>query len=330
MILGSDNENRRTVQQAAEIIARSLEADGSSAGYFGRGCPASLVKRCETGPHMKPRKRLFHHRRLSGAQVARDRWVRYPVGDGGLRRLQELLATRARVRMPCMLIYGVAARARRCCLKSFSVIMPRHVRNAAVAGPSLPLNCLPCLLRSLYAEIIRSLNSGVLPTMRLHELGTRAIGMLQHASPRMLLIDEIQHLLSCGLRDQRAALNAIKFLANKLRISIVAAGTHEALHVMRADPQIASRFEQLELPDWTESQELRRFIAGYLALLPINPSPTAIDKKFVEYLLKLSEGVTGRIIEVLRRRFTRDRRQNSEGRSRSGGGRENVVFGQRA
>jgi hypothetical protein len=120
-------------------------------------------------------------------------------------------------------------------------------------------------------------------------------------APRMLLIDEIQHLLSCGLRDQRAALNAIKFLANKLRISIVAAGTHEALHVMRADPQIASRFEQLELPVWTESQELRRFIAGYLALLPIKRSPAAIDKRFVEYLLELSEGVTGRIIEVLRR-----------------------------
>jgi hypothetical protein len=117
----------------------------------------------------------------------------------------------------------------------------------------------------------------------------------------MLLIDEIQHLLSCGLRDQRVALNAIKFLANKLRISIVAAGTHEALHVMRADPQIASRFEQLELPVWTESQELRQFIAGYLALLPIKRASTAIDKRFVEYLLELSEGVTGRIIDVLRR-----------------------------
>ena len=124
--------------------------------------------------------------------------------------------------------------------------------------------------------------------------------MLQHAAPRMLLIDEIQHLLSCGL-DQRAALNAIKFLPNKLRISIVAAGTHEALHVMRADPQSASRFEHLELPVWTESQELGRFIAGYLALLSIKRSSAAIDKRFVEYLLELSEGVTGRIIDVLRR-----------------------------
>jgi uncharacterized protein (TIGR02391 family) len=34
---------------------------------------------------------------------------------------------------------------------------------------------------------------------------------------------------------------------------------------------------------------------------PINRSPAAIDKRFVEYLLELSEGVTSRIIEVLRR-----------------------------
>jgi len=104
-----------------------------------------------------------------------------------------------------------------------------------------------------------------------------------------------------ALGDQRAALNAIKYLANKLRVSIVAAGTYEALHVMRADSQIASRFEQHELPVWTESQELRRFIAGYLALLPIKKAAAEIDKRFVEYLLELSDGVTGRIIEVLRR-----------------------------
>jgi hypothetical protein len=71
--------------------------------------------------------------------------------------------------------------------------------------------------------------------------------------------------------------------------------------IENCDPQIAGRFEQLELPVWTESQELRRFIAGYLALLPIKRSPAAIDKRFVEYLLELSEGVTGRIIDILRR-----------------------------
>ena len=51
---------------------------------------------------------------------------------------------------------------------------------------------------------------------------------------------------------------------------------------------------------WTESQELRPFVAGYLALLPLKKAAVEIDKRFVECLLE-SDGVTGRIIEVLRR-----------------------------
>lgn len=83
-------------------------------------------------------------------------------------------------------------------------------------------------------------------------------------------------------------------------LSIVAAGTHEALHVMRYNPQIASRFEQIE-SIWTETHELRRFVAGYLALLPLKKSLAEIDKRFVSYLLELTEEVTDRIVDVLRR-----------------------------
>jgi hypothetical protein len=35
-------------------------------------------------------------------------------------------------------------------------------------------------------------------------------------------------------------------------------------------------------PVWTESEELRRFIAGYLALLPIRKMPKAVDKRLIE------------------------------------------------
>ena len=51
---------------------------------------------------------------------------------------------------------------------------------------------------------------------------------------------------------------------------------------MRFDPQIASRFEQMELPIWRESDELRRFIARYLAMLPVRKNPAAIDQRFIE------------------------------------------------
>jgi Cdc6-like AAA superfamily ATPase len=157
------------------------------------------------------------------------------------------------------------------------------------------------VIRSLYGEIVRTLGGNVRPTARYYELEDTAISLLGHANSRMLIIDEIQHLLSCSAREQRAALNMVKFLSNERRMTIVAAGTHEALHVMRFDPQIASRFEQMELPVWSESEELRRFIAGYLAMLPIRKNPTAIDQRFVEYLLALTDGVTGRIIDLLRR-----------------------------
>jgi len=234
--------------------------------------------------------------------VARDRWVNYPAGEAGLERLEELIATPARVRMPCLLIYGVSGAGKSMLLEKFQrdhaqTCQRRSGRRAIVAAQMPPVP----LIRSLYGELIRALNAEVSPTMRLHELECTAISMLRHAAPRMIMIDEIQHLLSCNAREQRAALNALKFLANQLRVSIVAAGTHESLHVMRYDPQIASRFEQLELPVWRESDELRRFIAGYLALLPVRKAPAALDRRFVEYIVELTDGVTGRIVDVLRR-----------------------------
>jgi len=216
--------------------------------------------------------------------IERDRWVGYPAGDAGLSRLAQLHATRARIRMPCLLLYGVSGAGKSMLLAKFQRDhAPKNTKRVGLQSivatqmPPVPV------IRSLYAEIVRTININARPSLRLHELEDTAIEMLTHAAPRMLIIDEIQHLLSCTSREQRAALNAIKYLANQLRISIVAAGTHEALHVMRCDPQIASRFEQMELPVWTESEELRRFVAGYLAMLPIRKMPKAVDKRFIEY-----------------------------------------------
>jgi len=53
---------------------------------------------------------------------------------------------------------------------------------------------------------------------------------------------------------------------------------------MRFDPQIASRFEQMELPASTESDELRRFVAGYLATLDIRKNPAEIAQRFIQYV----------------------------------------------
>jgi Cdc6-like AAA superfamily ATPase len=236
------------------------------------------------------------------AAVERDRWIGYPAGDAGLLRLGELFAMRPRVRMPCLLIYGVSGAGKSMLLEKFKRDHAPKRSNRSGQRPIIATQMPPVpVIRSLYGEMVRTLGGNVRPTARYYELEHTAISLLSHANPRMLIIDEIQHLLSCSAREQRAALNMVKFLSNERRMTIVAAGTHEALHVMRFDPQIASRFEQMELPVWSESDELRRFIAGYLAMLPVQKNPAAIDQRFVEYLLALTDGVTGRIIDLLRR-----------------------------
>ena len=227
------------------------------------------------------------------ASLARDRWVSYPAGDAGLQRLRELIATPAR---------GASGAGKSMVWEKFQRDHAQTCRRQSGKRPIVSAEMPPVPSRlSLYGELIRALNANVSPTMRLHELECTAIAMLMHAAPRMILIDEIPNLLSRSSREQRSALNALKYLANQLRVSIVAAGTHEALHVMGYDPQIASGFEQLELPVWTESEELRRFIAGYLKQLNVRRSAGATDKRFIEYLMELTDGVTGRIVDVLRR-----------------------------
>jgi Cdc6-like AAA superfamily ATPase len=204
--------------------------------------------------------------------------------------------------MPCLLIYGVSGAGKSMLLEKFKRDHAPKRANRNGQRPIIATQMPPVpVVRSLYGEIVRTLGGNVRPTARFYELEHAAITLLTHANPRILIIDEIQHLLSCSAREQRAALNMVKFLSNDRRISVVAAGTHEALHVMRFDPQIASRFEQMELPVWTESDELRRFVAGYLAMLPIRKNSAAIDQRFIEYVLALTDGVTGRIIDLLRR-----------------------------
>jgi hypothetical protein len=176
--------------------------------------------------------------------------------------------------MPCLLIYGVSGAGKSMLLAKFQRDhAPKQVKRVGLQSiiatqmPPVPV------IRSLYGEIVRSININARPSLRLHELENTAIEMLTHAAPRMLIIDEIQHLLSCTSREQRAALNAIKYLAIQLRMSIVAAGTHEALHVMRFDPQIASRFEQMELPIWTECSWLAS--PTPFGLVPFGPVRTS-------------------------------------------------------
>ena len=76
---------------------------------------------------------------------------RYPAGDAGLRRLNELLTVRPRVRMPCLMIYGGSGEGKTMLLEKFRrdsapAQMPRSGQRSIVTTRMPPVP----VIRSLY------------------------------------------------------------------------------------------------------------------------------------------------------------------------------------
>jgi hypothetical protein len=203
--------------------------------------------------------------------------------------------------MQNILIHGTSGAGKSMILEKFLRNHPFEADRDDSIRPIVTMQMPPLpTLRSFFSELLRAVECTVIIGSRISELEHDALRQLKKAKPHLLAIDEIHHLLACTPREQRAALNVLKFLSNELRVSIVALGTSEALHVMRTDPQIASRFESCTLPSWAGNEDLRSFVAGFLQQLDVDGSDIVNNRIAVDYILELTSGVTGRIVELLR------------------------------
>ena len=96
-------------------------------------------------------------------------------------------------------------------------------------------------------------------------------------------------------------MNLLKFIANELRVCLVAVGTSDALLAVQTDYQIASRFEPCEIPRWGATDEFRGFLAAYVKGLPLNEPSMITDRESVNLLPTRTNGITGRVALVLAR-----------------------------
>jgi hypothetical protein len=70
-------------------------------------------------------------------------------------------------------------------------------------------------------------------------------------------------------RGQRIFLNAIRFLANDLRLPLVCAGTLQAKQALMTDQQLADRFEAAELPAWENDSSFQQLLLSFESILPL-------------------------------------------------------------
>jgi hypothetical protein len=236
--------------------------------------------------------------------VQSARWVGFARAQLALEELERRFTYPTCARMPCMLLYGESGMGKTMILEKMERAHPNshHERRGITIRPVLTVQMPPSPdERRFYTRLLEILGAPYTSHDQLSALEARALFILKDIGTKLLCIDEVHHLLAGSQREQRRALNLLKFLANDLRIAGVVIGTNDAFHALQSDPQVASRFEPLLLPRWTEADAFRAFVMAYGRLLPLRKPSAFGEPAMIRTLLNLSGGITGRVTALLSR-----------------------------
>lgn len=143
------------------------------------------------------------------------------------------------------------------------------------------------------------LNAPVIKSENSDTKERRIIALFKKLEIKLLIIDEIHHVLAGSPVKQRVFLNLLKHLSNELKISIVCVGTSEAFNVIQSNPQLANRFETVILERWKSDQSYLQFLANYEALLPLEKPSFLTENSMAAKILSMSEGLIGEINTIL-------------------------------
>ena len=240
--------------------------------------------------------------RIHHVQTAR--WVGYSRAQLAVEELERRYHYPTCARMPCLLLYGDSGMGKTMIVEKMERQHPNVYveRQGITMRPVVSAQMPPSPdERRFYTRLLDVLGAPYSIREQIGALEGRALHLLRKLGTKLLFIDEVHHLLAGSHRDQRRALNLLKFLANELRIVVVVVGTSDAFHALQTDTQVANRFEPLMIPRWTESDGFRAFVVAYGKLLPLRkPSPFG-EPAMIHALIKYSSGVTGRVTGLIGR-----------------------------
>lgn len=234
--------------------------------------------------------------------LARDRWIDYPRATQAFELLDRLVKIPPRQRMPCVLLYGdsnigktqvIAKFERRHPPEYDEVAGVEHRKIVSMQMPPTPDQ------NRFYTSLLFELGAPFNAAARISVLENLSREVLRKVSPRMLVVDEVHHLLSGSYREQRASLNLLKFLANDLKMTIVLVGTHDAEIALQTDSQMSSRFARFEMPRWQESEAFRGLLAAFERILPLRRPSNLSRREIVTAVLAASGGLTGEVSRLL-------------------------------
>lgn len=248
-------------------------------------------------------------------EVHRDLWIPYTRAEDIDQALEDLLNHPPSKRMPNILIIGERGNGKSSIARHFAA------RHAHADEPGAPQHDVPVLLLEspsapievrIYQEILRTLFSPFHPKAPVSQLRYQVERTLGQIGTRMLIFDELHHLLDGGAVQQQQCLNSLKSLSNTVGVALVGLGTARAERVFGSDDQLADRFEVLELPAWTNTVEWRRLLMTFEQRLPLRKPSGLSSPALASLLHERSGGRLGALVKDLRRAGAKAIRRGTE------------------
>lgn len=234
--------------------------------------------------------------------IRQPRWIGYPRAKEVLAKLEELFDYPKSHRMPNCLVVGDTNNGKTMLVRKF-VDLHKPDDNPsgdAAVVPVLYIQAPPIPDEGrFYNAILDSLFAPYQARDRADRKQYQVIKLMKALGVKMLLIDEIHHLLAGNLTKQKAFLNVIKYLGNELEIPIVGVGTRDAFRAIQTDPQLANRFEPEMLPRWRNDDEYLQLLATFEKILPLKNPSFLTDVQLADMIFSMTEGYLGEICRLL-------------------------------
>jgi len=255
-------------------------------------------------PEVRPLAMLDNDSRI--ARIRAERWIAHATAIGILDSLQEAFTQPRSDRMENVLLIADSGMGKTSLIRKF------ERNNAAACDPTSGITPRPVVVMlmpqepnedAFFVQLLKAVDAPFDLSSRRHRLALRetTFRILRELETQVLVIDEINSLLVGTARQQRLFLQLLRFLSNELRIALVCAGVPEARHALLSDPQLRSRFSDLELPPWKATPELQAFVNFLVQGMPLR-RPSPIDSVRLRRLLaERSGGVTLVICRALER-----------------------------
>lgn len=238
--------------------------------------------------------------RIDRVRIAR--WIRYTRAKQVLAKLEALLTHPKQHRMPNLLLVGDTNNGKTLLVNRFEKLHPEHEH------PDGDRLCLPVLYiqappvpdeARFYNTILEKLGAPYRSADRIDKKQFQSIRILSKIETKILILDELQHVLAGNLGKQRNFLNTIKYLGNELQIPIVGVGTKDAFNAIQTDPQLSNRFEPAILPRWEMNDEYLQLLASFERMIPLRKPSKLAENDLALKVLNLSEGTIGEVSSLL-------------------------------